>query len=214
MRKKILIFSAGPAGREVFQLISSINKWNDEWEVIGYVDDDQHKIGKIVDNTKVYSNKNKPQNKEIYATCGVMDHTIRKKIFEKEIIKSNFQIANLIHPSIEKPKCLQIGNGNIIFGNIHISFEVNISNFSIISNFCDLGHNLIAGDYITMMPAVTVGGNCNIGEHTLIGTGAKIHQGIEIGKNCKIGMGSLITDNMKTDTSIIDHPRKVMRMGR
>ena len=214
MRKKILIFSAGSQGREIFQLISSINKWNDEWEVIGYVDNDQHKIGKIVDNIKVYSTKNKPQNKEIYATCGVMDYTIRKKIFEKEIIKSNFQIANLIHPLTEKPKCLQIGNGNIIFGNIHISFEVNISNFSIISNFCDLGHSLIAGDYITMMPAVTVGGNCNIGEHTFIGTGAKIHQGIEIGKNCKIGMGSLITENMKTDSSVIDHPRKVMRMGK
>jgi len=37
--KKILIFSAGPAGREVFQLIQEINKAKNEWQVIGYVDD-------------------------------------------------------------------------------------------------------------------------------------------------------------------------------
>ena len=214
MRRKILIFSAGSANREVFQLIQSINKSNSLWEVIGYVDDDLNKIGKKIDGVEIFSTSNKPKQKEIYGICGVMDHKIRKKIIDTEIIRNGYQLTNLIHPFVEVPKCFKIGSGNIIFGNVHISFEVEIKNFSIISNFCDLGHNLIAGDYITMMPAVTVGGNCNIGEHTFIGAGAKIHQGIEIGKNCKIGMGSLITDNMKTDTSIIDHPRKVMRMGR
>ena len=93
--------------------------------------------------------------------------------------------------------------GNIIFGNVHISFDVNIKNFSIISNFCDLGHNLIAGNYITIMPTVTIGGNCNIGELTLIGSGANIYQGAKIGKNCKIGMGSLITNNLHKTR--IDH---------
>ena len=37
--KEILIFSAGPAGRETFQLINSINRSKKEWKVIGYVDD-------------------------------------------------------------------------------------------------------------------------------------------------------------------------------
>ena len=211
MKKKILIFSAGLAGREVFQLISSINKLNNEWEIIGYVDNNQKKIGKMVDGVQIYSNKNRPNNKEIYATCGVMDCAIRKKIFEEEIIKSNFRVANLIHPLIEKPKCLKIGQGNIIFGNVHISFEVNINNFSLISNFCDLGHNLIAGNYITIMPTVTIGGNCNIGELTLIGSGANIHQGAKIGKNCKIGMGSLITNNLENNSLVVDQPRKITR---
>ena len=211
MRKKILIFSAGSAGREIFQLISSINKLNNEWEVIGYVDNNEKKIGKTVNDIKVYSNKNKPINKEIYATCGAMDSKTRKKIFEEEIIKSNFQIANLIHPLIEIPKCLKIGKGNIIFGNVHISFEVNIKNFSLVSNFCDLGHNLIAGNYITLMPAVTIGGNCNIGEHTLIGSGANVHQCIKIGKNCKIGMGSLIINDLKNNSFVVDQPRKITR---
>ena len=59
MKKKILIFSAGSTGREIFQLISSINKFKDEWEVIGYVDDDVNKVDKIIDDIQVYSNKKK-----------------------------------------------------------------------------------------------------------------------------------------------------------
>ena len=41
MKKKILIFSAGSAGREVNQLISSINKISEDWEVVGYVDNNK-----------------------------------------------------------------------------------------------------------------------------------------------------------------------------
>ena len=100
MKKKILIFSAGSSGREVFQLISNINKLQNEWEVIGYVDNDSNKIGKTIDNIQVYSTTNKPKNKEIYAMCGVMDGTIRKKIFDKEIIKNGYQLTNLIHNSL------------------------------------------------------------------------------------------------------------------
>ena len=211
MKKKILIFSAGSAGKEVFQLILNINKLYNEWEVIGYVDNDTNKIGKTIDDVQVYSSANKPKKKEIYAACGVMDGAIRKKIFNEEIIKNEYQLTNLIHPLVEQPKCFKTGLGNIIFGNVHISFEVDIKNFSIISNFCDLGHNLIANNYFTIMPSVIIGGNCEIGEQTLIGSGAMIHPGVKIGSNCKIGMGTLITSNIKNNTSVINYPRQTTK---
>ena len=43
MKKKILIFSAGPMGRETRQLILNINKLKNEWELIGYVDNNLKK---------------------------------------------------------------------------------------------------------------------------------------------------------------------------
>ena len=100
---------------------------------------------------------------------------------------------------------------NPIFNYVHISFEVNIKNFSIISNFSDLGHNLVANDYSTIMPSVIIGGNCEIGEQTLIGSGSTIHQGVKIGSNCKIGMGTLITSNIKNNTSVINYPRQTTK---
>ena len=42
---------------ELGYLISSINKFKDEWEMIGYVDDDVNKVDKIIDDIQVYSNK-------------------------------------------------------------------------------------------------------------------------------------------------------------
>jgi len=213
MRKKILIFSAGSAGRDIFQLISVINKFNEEWEVIGYVDSDPNKIGKIVDDVQVYSNKNKPKNKDIYATCGVMDHIVRKKIFENEIKKNDYQLTNLFHPLSEKPKCLKIGMGNIIF-KCHINVGVTIKNFSLIHNFCNLGHNIIIGDYVTMLSTITVGGHTEIGDNTFIASGVDINRGIKIGNNCKISIGSVIMNNIKSKTIVMDYPRRVTRKNK
>ena len=53
--------------------------------VVGYVDDDKNKIGKTIDNIEVFSTTNKPKKKEIYAISGIMDSSIRKKIFNEEI---------------------------------------------------------------------------------------------------------------------------------
>ena len=139
-----------------------------------------------------------------------MNPKIRRKIYEKEILNIPYKITNLIHPLNEIPNCLKMGKGNIIFGNVHISFEVNIKNFLLVSNFSDLGHNLIADNYVTIMPSVVIGGNCKIKSGSLIASGVIINQGTSIGKNCKIGMGTLVTKNLEDNISAIDYPRKAI----
>ena len=110
MKKKILIFSVGAAGREINQLINSINLYKPTWSILGYVDDKISKRKKL-DGLNVFSNNNKPKFKNIYAISGIMDAEKRKKIYEKEIIKFNYKIANLIHPKIEIPNALKSARG-------------------------------------------------------------------------------------------------------
>ncbi len=208
--KEILIFSAGPAGREVYQLIQEINKQKLTWKVIGYVDSEL-KSKKILDGLKVFSLKNKPIGRDIYAITGIMNPILREKIFNKEIIINNYKIPNLIHPNIYLPPCFKIGKGNIIFNNVHISFEVKLSNFSIISNFCDVGHNLNSKNYLTLMPSVTLGGNCTIGKKVLIGSGVNILQKLKIDENCQIGIGSTITSSIPKNTSLVEFKRNVVK---
>ena len=208
-KKKILIFSAGSAGRELFKLIQEINEKKQEWEILGYVDSDPKKIGKKIDSKKVYSLSKLPFNKNIYAICGIMNPLKRKKIYTKEILQRKFKIPNLIHPSINIPKTIKIGSGNIIFENVHLSYEVKIKDYCLISNFCDIGHNLKLSNYVTLMPSVVIGGDCSIKESTLVGSGALIHQNLKIGSNCLVGMGSVIVKDIKNNSSVINYPRQI-----
>lgn len=209
--KKILIFSAGPAGREIYQLIKEINKVKKTWKVVGYVDDYLSFKLNSLDKLRVFSQKNKPIGKDLYAISGIMSPKLRKKIFLNEINKNEYKIPNLIHPNVEIPSCMRIGKGNIIFNNVHISFEVKLENYSIVSNFCDLGHNLIADDFLTIMPSVTIGGNCKIGKKVLIGSGVRILQNLKIDDNCQIGIGSILTSNLLKNSTVIDFQRKVIK---
>ena len=210
MKKKILIFTAGSAGRETFKLIEEINTFSkDKWQVLGYIDSNKKFSSKILDGVKIYSNSKNFRYQKIFAVCGIMDPLKRKKIFENEIIKNGFQIPNLIHPNNIIPKDLKIGQGNLIFNNVHLSFKIEIKNYSLISNFTDLGHNSVINDYVSIMPQTSIGGNCKIGYNTFIGSGANIHQNIEIGKNCKIGMGSIIVKKIKNNHSVINYPRQI-----
>tara|TARA_B110000967_G_scaffold205516_1_gene250211 strand:+ start:652 stop:1305 length:654 start_codon:yes stop_codon:yes gene_type:complete len=211
VKKKILIFTAGSAGREIHQLITEINLFNNKkWEVLGYVDSNKKLSGKTQDGIKIYPDTKKFRSKDIFAVCGLMNPLKRKKIIEDEIIKKNFKIPNLVHPRNIIPKNFIIGIGNLIFNHVHISFDVLIKNFSLISNFTDLGHNSIINDYVSVMPQSTIGGNCSIGKNTFIGSGSNVHQNTKIGSNCRIGMGSTIVGNIKDNYSVINFPRQTI----
>ena len=62
--KKILIFSAGPAGRDIFLLINAINKIKKKWKVIGFVDDNTKFKKKKVEGLEVFSLKKKTNRKK------------------------------------------------------------------------------------------------------------------------------------------------------
>ena len=209
--KKILIFSAGPAGREVCQLIKEINKKKKTWKILGYVDDNLKLKVKTLGRLKIFSKKDKPTGKNLYAITGIMNPNLREKIYLKEIIKYKYKIPNLIHPKVNIPECFVSGKGNIIFNYVHLSFQIKIGNYSIISNFNDIGHNLKAGDFLTIMPSTTIGGSCKIGKKVLVGSGVKILQNLKIDDNCQIGIGSTLTSNLSKNSSVIDFQRKIIK---
>lgn len=209
MRKKILIFSSGPAGKEALFLINEINKKNPKngWEIIGFVD--KKKTKKKVKNLKVYNLREIKNKKAIYAICPVNDPNLRKKIYEKEIIK-NFKVPNLIHPDVNLKK-KSIGIGNIIFGSVNFSYDTKIENYNIFNYNCAIGHDTKINSYNTIMPFVVIGGNCKIDKSVMIGTGAIINQNINIGSNSIIGTGTVIVDDVKKNYSVVDFPRKIKK---
>ena len=209
MRKKILIFSSGPAGKEVLFLINEINKKdpNQGWDVIGFVD--KKKSKKKIKNLKVYSLNEIKNKKSLFAICPVNDPNLRKKIYEKEIIK-HFKIPNLIHPDVDLQK-KNIGVGNLIFRSVNFSYDTGIGSYNIFNYNCAVGHDTKINNYNTLMPFVVIGGNCKIDESVMIGTGAIINQNINVGSNSTIGTGTVVLENVKKNYSIVDYPRKIKR---
>ena len=74
-----------------------------------------------------------------------------------------------------------------------------------------LGHDLIVGEYTSIMASVAIGGKCSIGEGCFIGSGAILSQGVKIGNESLVGMGTSIIKDIPDKTSVINYPRNVIR---
>ena len=103
-KKKIFIFGAGSAGKDLLRLISDINEKSRAWEVMGFVDSDPKLVGKKINGYKILRHQDLPKSKNYYGVCGILDPNLKKKIVTKEIRSKGYKLPVLIHPATVKSK--------------------------------------------------------------------------------------------------------------
>ena len=209
--KGIYIFSAGPGGRDIFQLIKDINKSKMTWNVLAYIDNNQDLTGKIIDGLTVLNPNQlqKTDNKDCYAVCGILDPSIREQIINKEIKKNKFKIPSLIHPNSVIADDFNPSEGLIIFSGVNISYNVSIDKYVLISFSSLVGHDSKIGKFSSLLPGSIMDGKCQLGESSIIGSGAMLHPGVTVGKHSIIGMGTVLLDNIGDDLTETQMPRMI-----
>lgn len=210
--KDIVIIGAGGFGREVAWLIEDINKVNKEWNLVGFVDDDEYLQGKEINGYKVVGDIEWLKNQSYYVVNAIGDPIIKKKIIERLKFSKNKYPA-LIHPSVIYSDKVSFGEGTIICAGNIITVDIGIGKHVIINLDCTIGHDVIIEDYSTILPSVNVSGFVKIGECVSVGTGAAIIQGISIGKNTTIGAGSVVVKDLPENCTAVGVPAKPIKFN-
>ena len=205
----IVIIGASGFGREVAWLIEN----SDNWNVIGFVDDNKDLENKSVNDYPVLGtidfllNVNEKTN----AVVAIGNPQIRKKIVERLQSKTNISFPNIVDKDVIIDKTVMLGFGNIICkGNI-LTTNIEIGNFNHINLNCTVGHDVQFNDYITVYPGVNISGNVIINDCVEVGTGTKIIQGKKIVKETVIGAGSVVVKDIIENGTYIGIPAKQMK---
>jgi len=209
--KDIFIFSAGPGGRDLFQLINDINLQEETWNILGYVDSDKDLQSKSFDGLEVFS-PDYIQNQnldELYGACGILDSGIRQKIVKNEILSCGLRIPSLVHPSSAIAHDFVPREGLIVFSGVNISYNVVIEKHVLVSFNSLVGHDSKVGEYVSLLPCTTIDGKCSIGKNSILGSGSIIHPGVSIGSNVTVGIGTVILDDVENDITITQLPRMI-----
>lgn len=211
--KDLVIIGSGGFGREVAWLVEDINEAKNEWNLIGFIDENMNNHGKECNGYKVLGGFDYLEGKnDIYYVCAIGNSKIKKEIVENKCNKYNIKPATLVHPSvIMNRKYNEIGEGTIICASNIITVNTNIGNHVIINLDCTIGHDVVIEDYVTVYPSVNISGNCNIAECVELGTGVQIIQGKEIGSNSIIGAGSVVIKDIESDSTAVGIPAKVIK---
>lgn len=193
MSKSIAIIGAGGLGREIRNLLER------EHAFAGYVDE------RVQDTDYLGSIAALSHDTQYAYLIAIGDPKIKKRIAEKLHPKS-IHITNLISSNaIIDPHFLK-GRGIIICDGVIATVDCKIGSHVLLNLNVTIGHDVVIGDFTSIMPGANISGGVLIGNATLIGSGAVILQGVTIGNNVRVGAGAVVTKDVPHNTTVVGVP--------
>lgn len=211
--KDLYVIGAGGFGRETAWLVERINDMQAEWNLRGFIDDNEAIHGKLEGSYTVLGGCGylEELKEDYWVVCAVGNAKIRKAIIKKIERYPKIHFATLVDPDVRISNRVDIQEGTIICAGNIITVDVEIGRHNIINLGCTIGHDAILKDYVTLYPSVNISGMVSIGEAAEIGTGTQIIQGKNIGYHSIIGAGAVVVKDMPDNVTAVGSPAKIIR---
>ena len=210
---KIIILGAGGHAKVLCDiLIKRKEKYQEDIEILGFLDDDYEKLkNKVILGIPVIGNLNKIEDyrkKDYKYVVGIGNNNARKEIVN---LYKDLVYIPIVHPDVIVGCEVFIGSGSQILGGCVINPNVRIGNHVIINSSTVIEHDCIIEDYVHVSPNSTICGGVSIGEMSWIGAGSVVIQGIGINKNVIIGAGSVVIKDIEDGTTVVGNPGKKIK---
>jgi len=211
--KKVVILGAGGFAREVLLIFKDANVVNREWEVLGFIDENEENQGVFLCDLPILGGFDWFENgrsSDISAICAVGSPQIKRKMVEKAN-DIDLKFCSIIHPSAKMSKYVEVGEGTIIAAGNILTTQIKIGSHVIINLDCTIGHDSVIEDYCTVAPGVHISGNVHLEKGGDFGTGSVIIQGITIGAWSIIGAGAAVVNDIPSHVTAVGVPAKVIK---
>jgi len=208
---RLLIYGSGGFAREVAWLAEEAG-----YEVVGFIDDQQEKVGLFVNGIRVHSfEEAKAFAGEVPLAIAVGSPQTREKLFLKAR-EVGFSFATLVHPRVERSRFVEIGEGTVITAGNILTVNIRLGLQVQINLDCTIGHDVVMEDFATLAPGVHVSGWVRIEKRAYVGTGAVIINGKEdepivIGEDAVVGAGAVVTKSVPPRTTVVGVPAKPLQ---
>jgi len=201
----------------VTDIINLTEEYKENFEVVGFIDDNPELKGKIINNFEVLGGIDDIEQiiKEHNITDAVICLPegyikIRKKYYD--ICKEKgLSMPNFIHPSSVIAGDVRIGDGLICCANSVINPGSIIGNNVIIWTGTTIDHDNFISNHVYISPGVHLAGGVKVNECVMIGTGAIVTPQIIIGSNVIIGAASLVNKDVIDNVTLYGIPARIIR---
>lgn len=210
--RPLVIYGAGGSARDVLELVRDINSQGSQWDVLGFLSDDEESWGQELNEIPVLGGIEalKALPERPVAALAVGGPHIRKRMVER--IRPHVDgFPTLTHPAVISSSSVTCGEGVVITAGNILTANIRLGDFVMVNLACTITHDCVLGDFVTLSPGVNISGNVHIGEGTDVGTGGAIIQGVKIGEWSILGAGALVARDVPPNTTAVGVPAKVIK---
>lgn len=135
---------------------------------------------------------------EYQVLVAISDTQIRKRIVDSLPTATSF--FTFVHPTaLIMDSTITIGDGSFVGAYSVLTTNIKVGKHSMLSRACHIGHDVVTGDYLSMMPNSVISGNCKIGHNVYIGTNSSIRENTYIADQVTLGLNTgVIKDILET----------------
>ena len=196
MNKKICIIGSGGFGREVLETLKEINKVEEKYEILGFIDDDVDKKDRIINGYPVLGTIEQLKKdislkmKPLYAALAIADAGNKERI--TDFLGESVLWDNIIHPTAIIADTCEMGRGNLFQANSWVGPNTKIGNFCMLNIGSTLGHDVVFGDYVSVMSKCDITGWVVLKDKVYVASSVSIIPNCVVGESAKLGAGAVI----------------------
>jgi acetyltransferase EpsM len=217
MKKIIIIGGKGTAIVIGEQIENAIDKFNADYELIGYAFDDES-FGEAINGVPIVAKTYEVYNKyKDYNDVYFIYSLYRSDLIEERIrLRDSYGIplekfVNFIHPLATVLKSVKMGYGNIILANVVVNPNVKLGSFNTFNSNALIGHDTQMGNSNFFAGHSVVGSNIKIGNGNFFGLNCSIKNFVEINDFNLVGVAANIVKNVESHQILIGNPGKPIK---
>lgn len=204
MKKSLVIF---PFNGNAIEALDCVN---DEYQVVGFIDDSADKIGTKYQEIEVFS-RDMLSDESLFVLAVPGSPTTFKK--RKEHIKGlNLPLSrfvNIIHPRAIISASVSIGVNNLIMAGVVMTSNCKIGSHNCILPNSVIHHDCDIGDFNLIGSSVVIAGYVELGDNNYIGSASSFKNNVKIGRQNLLGLGSNVVGNFGDNQTIYGNPAKI-----
>lgn len=203
----LFIYCCSGFGREVADLAHRINRTQQRWERIAFLDDGAEENGDVYRLDRALRLFGTEASEAVIANG---EPFVRQLLLAK-LDRCHIRLSSLVDEFAVISDSASIGEGAVIFPGCYVSAGARLGrNVAMISGAM-VGHDTVVGENCVLSGLVNLGGGCTVGDNSYLGMGAQVREITRIGQGSIVGMGSIVFADVPAEVIALGNPCRVLR---
>lgn len=211
--RDLVIIGAGGASREIAGAVADINHSRPTWNLLGFLDDDPHKLGCTIDGVRMLgpiSTAAEYSADFIIGIAAVRNRSARNRIGGSLGLPRE-RFATIVHPSAAVSRYARIGCGSSILHHAVINPDAVIGDHVIVEYGALIGHDSVIENFVTIGPGAIVSGSVRLCRGAFLGAGSVIRDGLTVSEDALVGMGAVVIKDVGLRSTVVGNPARQLR---